>query len=205
MEPSGHGSPTDHSGRSRRARERETSPEYERARLERLEGGQRNLTTAITGLQATLHQLSVDSAETRRMVQHVGERLDHLSTPSRHARSRDEERHEEEPPWADRRRGGRIEGRGIEVERWLGGADRSIASDGRNQGHHDGDSDMSDRERPMFRRRPYGGRRPAAPRPGQRRYGDGADRGERDYQGQRLRKPKINFSDRKSTRLNSSH
>ena len=114
MEPSEYGAHFDHSGHSRRAMGREKLPVDDRARLERMDGDQRNLTAAITGIQATLHQLSVDSAETRRMVQQVGERLDHLSSPSRHARSRDEERHDEEPPWADRRRGGRIEGRGID-------------------------------------------------------------------------------------------
>ena len=135
---------------------RETSPVSDRARLEMLEGDQRELVAAITGIQATLNQLSVESAETRRMVQHVGERLDHRSSPSRHARSRAEERYEEEPRWTDRRRGGRVEGRGIEVERWLEGAGQSRASDGRRQGHHGEDSDTSEGERHMFRRRPQG-------------------------------------------------
>ena len=112
----------DHSGHSRRAIGRKKLPVYDRARLERIDGGQRNLAAAITGIQATLNQLSVESAETRRMLQHVGKRLDHRSSPSRHVRSRAEERYEEEPRWADRRRGGRVEGRGIELERWLEGA-----------------------------------------------------------------------------------
>ena len=77
MEPSGHGTQSDHSGQSRRASGRAISSMYDRVRMERLEGGQRDLAAAITGIQATPNQLSVESAETRRMLQHVGERLDH--------------------------------------------------------------------------------------------------------------------------------
>ena len=107
---------------------RETSPMSDRARLEMLEGGQRELVAAITDIKATLNQLSVKSAETCRMVQRAGERRTQRSNTSRHARSRAEAihespdsesqglRHEEEQRWADRRRGGRVEGRGIKVE-----------------------------------------------------------------------------------------
>ena len=104
MEPSGHGAHFDHSGHSRRAIGREKSSVYDRARLERIDGGQRDLAVAITGIQATLNQLSVESAETRRMMQHVGERLDHRSSSSRHVRLRAEASYEDEPRWTDRRR-----------------------------------------------------------------------------------------------------
>ena len=126
---------------------RDASPVSDRVRLEILEGGQRELVAALTDIKATLNQLSVESAETRRMVQHVGERRAPRSSPSRHTRSRAEARYEspdyesrglrreEEHRWADRRRGGRVEGRGIEVERWLEGAGHSRASDGRHQGN----------------------------------------------------------------------
>ena len=64
MEPSGAGAESDHSGQSRRVMGRETSPVSDRARLEMLEGGQRELVAAITDIKASLNQLSVEFAET---------------------------------------------------------------------------------------------------------------------------------------------
>ena len=113
----------------------------DKARLDMLEGGQREIIAAITNIKATLNQLSMATDETRRMVQRGGERRSHRSSASRYARPRAEERydsqdfgsrglrHDEEQQGAGRRRGGRVEGRGVEVERWLEETDHSRAYD----------------------------------------------------------------------------
>ena len=57
----------------------------DKARLDMLEGGQRELVAAITDIKATLNRLSVETAETRRLVQREGERRSHRSSASHHA------------------------------------------------------------------------------------------------------------------------
>ena len=157
----------------------ETTPGSNRTRIEALEGNQKEIMAALADMKATTNQLSLDIAEKwehvkRRVVEHDGaRRRNGRSSAARHQRPRAEgmeefhggsdsgkSRQDEEHQWKGRRRGGRIEGRGVIVERWLEETDDSRASHpGRGQNdwsHHGVGSKASDGGLPLHRRRPLG-------------------------------------------------
>ena len=174
--------------------EQESTPGSHRARLEILEGGQREILTAIAEIRTTLTQLSTENQRRGKSKQSS------ISKKNSHGDSDQEKsRDGEEPHGHGRRRGGRVERGGFAVEKWLNETDHSRASSQR-RGHHEWDyqeedSDGFEEEQTAYWRRPHRREHHGGPRRGQGRHWprDGDDERGGRYQDQRLRKPKIDF------------